>query len=283
MRKISKTLLILLVIAVVAMPIIVDAFIGGAIIGAAIGGIAGGSSGAAAAGAVVGGLIAGSGGSGSGSGNGGTPPPPPQPEIVETWYEDNTGCGDEYPDILLGWEYEEEDGNDQEEYQIRVEDEDGNEYSAEEEGTADRYYFDEHFEFGLDHEWEVRVKSDIGEWSEWTSGVEFTTPYRYPEPDFSYDPEDPYVDELVTFTDESEVYVGDSEDTHRRWDFGNDVTPQEIIEGYGEEYEEVEVEFQTTESREIVLELTDSEGRTCSIEKILEGMEEEIPEWEETG
>lgn len=166
--------------------------------------------------------------------------------------------------------------------EISVEDEEGNEYFESHEGPADRFYFDSHFEFGLAHEWEIRVRSE-DQWSDWTQGVDFETPHKFPEVDFSYEPEDPKVEELITFTDQSETYIGSASEIHRKWEFGPGAIPQETMEGYGEEYEQVEIEYEDTEDRNITLEVTDSEGRTCSTTKTLDTMEQEIPDWQETG
>lgn len=278
MKIFKYSLFFLLVIILVALPIVqAEAFFGiGAALGAAAGAAAGGTTSSTAGGAVLGGIAS--------TFFGGSSSPPPQPKVVNTWYEDNTDCDcDDYPDIVLGWDYEEEDGNEQEEFEIKVEDEGGAEYFESEQGRADRYYFDEHFKFGLDHEWEVRVKSSEDVWSDWVEGESFATPHRYPEPDFSFSPEDARVDELITFEDESEIFVGDASETYRKWDFGSDVRPKEVIEGYGEEYEEVEIEYKTPENKTATLDVTDSEGRTCSIEKNVDSLKEETPDWQETG
>lgn len=213
----------------------------------------------------------------------------PIPEVLNTSVYDSTGCWDTYPDIMLQWDYYDKEGNPQEEFQIRIYDTDNNEdYEESHAGSADRFYPD-YLNFDAYHEWEVRVKNEWL-WSDWKDGESFQTQIRYPEPDFSYEPTEPITEELITFWDESNLYVGDADQTYRKWNFGHDVIPEEVKEGYGSEYETVQAEYQTSEEREVVLELTDSEGRTCSTDDENSWVDpghldirEDLAEWREVG
>jgi PKD repeat protein len=55
--------------------------------------------------------------------------------------------------------------------------------------------------------WKVRVKDELGEWSDWSNTTYFDTPkHAYPYVDFDWQPKRPRVGEIVQFTDLSECY-----------------------------------------------------------------------------
>ncbi|MEA2086056.1 MAG: hypothetical protein U9O84_03335, partial [Chloroflexota bacterium] len=55
--------------------------------------------------------------------------------------------------------------------------------------------------------WRARVWDSKGADSGWVNGGSFTTqPYRYPVPDFTWQPQSPFPEEQVQFTDKSKCY-----------------------------------------------------------------------------
>lgn len=228
-------------------------------------------------GGIIGGLIGTSGENSSSTNNSES-----TPQIIDTWVRDDTGCGDNYPKIVLGWDYEDPQGSSQKEYHIKIYQDDDQLFEERHEGTADRFFFDDHFNFNDDYQWEVRVKNNHNNWSQWVDGENFTTPYRYPNVDFEHTPEEPFTEELVTFSDQSEIYVGSISETFYSWEFSGNTNLEEDPKGDGEGYREIELEYNNNGEETVKLEVTDSQDRTCSTEKSLR-VGEVVPDWQEVG
>lgn len=68
----------------------------------------------------------------------------------------------------------------------------------------------DYLDYGYQYWWRIRVKDDQGMASAWSiySGTYTTLANPYPEPDFSWEPEPPVLEEETQFTDNSKVYGG---------------------------------------------------------------------------
>ena len=94
---------------------------------------------------------------------------------------------------------------------------------------ADSDFFPDSLRWGQNYTWRVRVRSETGAWSNWTSGSFTTLSHKYPEPYFSFSPQKPNVKETVNFKNESICYSsGDTvvaTCTDLLWNFGINATP----------------------------------------------------------
>lgn len=218
-----------------------------------------------------------------------------EPEMVNKTVFDNTGCDCNSPDIVLEWDYIDNNHEDysanQDYFYIKAEDQEtGEEYEFDNDGYAKdgetfNVYLDDHFDldFANDYKWSVKIEDDNGLESGWEDGSDFRTPAQYPDVDFSFSPTKPLAEEAVNVEDESEIYTSDLDEVEKRkWDFGEDSNP-EILEGKDDEYMEAKTEYNSSGSRNITLEITDEdEGkeRTCSAKKSI-NVDPELPDWKE--
>ena len=76
--------------------------------------------------------------------------------------------------------------------------------------------------WGQTYSWQVRVRDNQNNWSEWSDPNSFTMPlHAYPSVDFLYLPEKPDTEDIVNFTDDTTFYGGASGSSWT-WDFGDD-------------------------------------------------------------
>ncbi len=111
------------------------------------------------------------------------------------------------------WNYSHPDDIPQHGYQIKIYGE--NELDLISEIASDSYapemfWVRENLLFGeKTYSWQVRVKDENDNWSDWSEIKEFQTrEHAYPWIDFSWAQERPSVNEIVQFTDQSETYGG---------------------------------------------------------------------------
>jgi hypothetical protein len=72
--------------------------------------------------------------------------------------------------------------------------------------------------YNTTYSWRVRVWDNYNATSSWSTSSFTTEPHAYPNPTFTWTPSSPFVNEVVTFTDQSTCYGGC---TNRLWAFGD--------------------------------------------------------------
>jgi len=72
--------------------------------------------------------------------------------------------------------------------------------------------------YNTTYSWRVRVWDSTNAVSDWSSSNFTTPPHAPPNPQFTWTPSSPFINEVVTFTDQSTCYGGC---TNRLWDFGD--------------------------------------------------------------
>jgi len=66
--------------------------------------------------------------------------------------------------------------------------------------TPSNAWISNNLDWGKTYSWQVRVKDNQGNWSDWSDSNSFTMPaHAYPWPDFSHSPQNPSIGEIVTF------------------------------------------------------------------------------------
>ena len=125
----------------------------------------------------------------------------------------------------------------------------------------------------LGYIWKVKVWDQSSIESAWSSPDTFNTPkHQYPLIDFSWSPSNPSQDEEVVFTDDSTVY-GVSSKSAWVWTF-TDGNPASLNE------QNPTTQFNSTGDKQVTLEVTDSDGYSCSISKTV-NIQLELPQWQE--
>jgi len=134
--------------------------------------------------------------------------------------------------------------------------------------------------------WRARVWDSKGANSGWVNNGSFTTqPHHYPLPDFTWQPQSPFPEEQVQFTDESKCYddvITGNECTMPNdsfyWDFDLDnkggVVPLNSI------LENPTAVFSEPGTWKVKLEVTDSHGYKCPVTKTIRASLP-LPRWKE--
>jgi len=199
--------------------------------------------------------------------------------------------------VLLTWQFSDPDiGDTQKAYQVQVDNnsdfsspevDSGKVYSSSEAYTASG------FSYKTTYYWRLGVWDDKDLQSDWISGPSFTTPQHiYPDPDFTWSPSSPSVDEIVQFCAVQETDVC-SENISTCYDINNNPIScsgktflwtlplgVEFVEGSLTNTENPQMKFSSSDSYNIKLEITDDVG-TCSITQQV-GVTFPLPEWEES-
>ncbi len=121
--------------------------------------------------------------------------------------------------------------------------------------------------------WRVKVWDSQGANSGWVEGPSFSTEkHRYPSIDFDWIPQEPNEEEEVQFTDQSTVYGGATKQSWS-WTFedGNPATSNQ---------QNPTVKFSNQGEKDVGLSVTDSDGYSCSISKII-NIKKKVPSWKE--
>jgi len=109
------------------------------------------------------------------------------------------------------------------------------------------------------YSWQVKVKDDQGNWSEWSDLNYFTMPvHAYPWVDFDWSPERPSVNEVVQFIDQSEVYGGAIKFSWA-WTFQHGNPPDSNLQNPTTTFAVIE-----PGGNEVTLQVCDSTGYCCS-------------------
>jgi len=121
--------------------------------------------------------------------------------------------------------------------------------------------------------WRVKVWDDQGADSGWVEGPSFVTEkHRYPSVDFNWSPQNPSAEEDVLFADQSTVYGGATK-SNWSWTF-EDATPA------SSGLQNPTVQFNSNGSKEVTLQVTDSDGYSCSDSQTV-NVQVSLPTWQE--
>ena len=121
--------------------------------------------------------------------------------------------------------------------------------------------------------WQVMIWDNHNTASSWVSGPSFTTPkHPYPTVDFSWGPINPSANEDTQFADQSTVYGGSSKSAWS-WVF-QDGSPTSSTQ------QNPMIKFLAAGAKQVVLQVTDSDGYACSRTKSV-GARLALPNWKE--
>jgi len=219
------------------------------------------------------------------------------PSATNLSVEQTSGC-ESAPIVRFSWDYNDDDnvppGTDpQSAYEIQIDDDP----NLDEDpfpplsGGSDTYRDYSPPNFGTTYWWRVRVRDNNGPvWSDWANGPNFT-PIRWPEPDFTWCPEEPDVGEPIRFCSVFEAGVcspaaepacnlaGDLTTCAAgcilwEWDFDNDGTP-EITSTDNPTYS-----YSSSGDYTVRLTVTDADGHSCYKVKDL-STDISLPVWKE--
>lgn len=190
---------------------------------------------------------------------------------------------------IFYWTYSDPDGDPQQAYEIRIDDDSNFAIQDPEEITASggssvAYTplvadWRDLASWNTNYWWIVRVQDDQGNWSDWSDVNIFTTPnHAYPWPDFNWTPEEPTEEEVVIFNpDLTQVYGGASISNYL-WT---------IVSGTGEYVgtttnisQYPNILFSTIENT-IKLQVTDSSGYSCESSENIISVTLPLPEYKE--
>ena len=196
----------------------------------------------------------------------------------------------------LSWSFSDPDpGDTQGAYQIQVDN--NSDFSSPEVNPGKVYsssgaYTASGFSYKTTYYWRLKVWDNNGAQSSWISGPSFITPLHiYPDPDFTWSPSSPSVDEIVQFcaTQEAGICL---ENVSTCYDINNNPiscsgktflwtfpTGTEFATGTSATSKNPRVKFDSTGQKVVSLQITDDVG-PCSITKPV-GVTFPLPEWEE--
>jgi PKD repeat protein len=193
------------------------------------------------------------------------------------------------PAHYFSWTYSDPDGDNQSQFQFQVDN--NSDFSSPE---VDRVYSglsnpspttnnqtvvvavspsSDQIAYNTTYYWRVMVWDDQGAASSWTEGSSFTTEaHQYPSIDFDWSPQNPSAQEDVLFADQSTVYGGATK-SNWLWDFedGNPASSNQ---------QNPTIQFTSSGSKQVTLQVTDSDGYACSDAKTVDvGLK--LPGWKE--
>ena len=183
-------------------------------------------------------------------------------------------CGASEPPVYLDWTFD-DPGDTQSGYKIQVDD--NSNFSSpivnEETNSSSERSVADGLSFGGTYYWRLKVKDSQGAWSsDWIypSPTSFTAPVRWPDPSFTWNPEDPLAEEEIDFNGS----VNYCSSCSYLWNFGDGVgtsTLQDPTYEYSEGNKVYSVSFRAT-----------SGSRSCEIRNDLNvGSALQLPEWKE--
>ncbi len=200
--------------------------------------------------------------------------------------------------VFLSWQFSDSDpGDTQGAYQVQVDN--NSDFSSLEVDSGKVYSSSEIYTAsGLSYKttyyWRLKVWDDKDLQSSWIYGPSFTTPQHiYPDPDFTWSPSPPSVDEIVQFCAVQEVGVC-SENVSTCYDINNNPiscsgktflwTLPLGVELVGTSTtnttENPQMKFSSSDSYNIKLEITDDVGTCGKTQQV--GVTFPLPEWEES-
>jgi PKD repeat protein len=121
--------------------------------------------------------------------------------------------------------------------------------------------------------WRVRVWDQDDKVSDWAEGPSFTTPkHPYPTADFTWNPPQPFVNQIVQFTDRSIAYGG-ATITSWSWTFQDGIPSTS-------NQQNPQVKFTSMGEKTVTLSVTDSDGYgPCTTTKTI-NVRKPLPKWE---
>jgi PKD repeat protein len=134
-------------------------------------------------------------------------------------------------------------------------------------GGADR------IDYNTTYYWRVKVFDSKGGDSGWVQGAPFATEkHQYPIVDFSWTPQFPALEEVTTFTPQVQTFGGSTVSSWN-WTF-QDGTPATSASSTPQ------VTFSTSGDKQVTLQATDSDGYSCSTNKVVK-VGFPLPKWKE--
>ncbi|HOX29695.1 MAG TPA: hypothetical protein P5080_00330 [Candidatus Paceibacterota bacterium] len=199
------------------------------------------------------------------------------PPAADTLVFQNDFCASGLATIF-SWNYSDPENNPQAHCQVQVDDDPDFSSPADDSGkiisSSNSYAtLASKLQYDTAYYWRLKVWDSQGQESGWITGTGFTTPlHGYPSVDFSLSPADPKVDDIVTYTDDTQVFGG-ATFASRSWVIQGAVPNTSVAETFTVVYP-VKGNYTTK------LTVTDSSGYTCSLEKNIM-VKKSIPDWEE--
>ena len=205
--------------------------------------------------------------------------PPSATNLNAQIFPNPTECTISYVGARISWTFTDPDSGDtQSAYQVQV-DNNSNFSSPEDDSgkvnSSSNSYVTPlgKLAYNTTYYWRLMVWDSKDLASSWISGPSFTTPkHAYPTIDFSWTPQEPSVDELVQFTDQSTVYGGATK-VSWSWTF-QDGNPS------GSSKQNATTTFTSTGPKTVTLRVTDSDGFSCPGQKTVNA-QMPLPEWKE--
>jgi len=206
--------------------------------------------------------------------------PPTASNLIITESSPTTYCAN--PAHYFSWDYLDFDGDSESKYEFQIDNNsdfnslvinrtinnptiDNQTVSVAISSAADKLIYN------TTYHWRVKVYDSNGADSGWMSGSDFTTEaHQYPLIDFNWLPSIPSQYEEVVFNDDSIVYGGSSKSAWS-WIFtgGNPAISSQ---------QNPIIQFNSTEGNQVTLQVTDSDGYSCSVSKTI-NVQSELPGW----
>ena len=195
--------------------------------------------------------------------------------------------------VTLHWTYFDPEGDSQQAYEIWLDDNSAfpdPKFNHLVEDTSNSYALDlsqddnsdwlSQLSWNTTYYWKVRVRDNLGAWSNWSAVDSFSTPlHASPYINFSWTPQKPTVNELVQFTDLSDVYYTKFS---WLWEFPGNYSCENPITGC-ETVQNPSIKFSAIPqalNNKVYLTVTDSDGFSCRDWKPI-NVTLPLPEWEE--
>lgn len=185
------------------------------------------------------------------------------------------GCIGNY--YTFSWTFTDPDGDSQSAYQIQIDN--NSNFSSPEIDTgkiisSSNYYTNSTpLSYNTTFYWRLKVWDSKNASSDWIIAPSFTTPkHPYPFVDFEWSPQNPTVNEEVQFIDKSEVYGGATK-VSWYWTFQDGSPPNSRLQN-------PVAKFLSPGPKSVTLEVTDSDGYSCTKQKII-NLRLPLPKWKE--
>ena len=183
------------------------------------------------------------------------------------------------PAHYFSWTYSDFDGDDEDKYEFQVFQKDNDSLifskTVENPTTNDQVVsVSDYMTYNTTYYWKVNVHDDQDNSSGWITGSDFITEaHQYPLVNFSWLPTNPSQGEDAVFTDDSDCYDDDSNCDNWSWDFNEDSSEDSSLQN-------PTTQFNSTEEKQVTLQVTDSDGYNCSVSKTV-NIQLELPGWKE--